>query len=163
MILRILRNKLALVGAAALVGVVLGLAFLATDARGSDGPAVRGAACTKVGEHRKNRSGTEYVCAQRVGDDCPVWHAADPKKGPWPKPSPCVCPSKSASAPASLHTPKSPNSKPAASGSASTTPAAKILPVTGAPTTVGAITALGLLMVAGGAAVLLTLARRRDF
>lgn len=161
----ILRKKLTWICAAALAVTAVALVFAAGVAHGSEEPAKRGAACISVGEHRANRSGIEYVCEQRAGDLCPVWHAAHPTKGPWPKPSPCACPSKStSSAPPVDSSPSA--SKPAVSTSpalhTSTTPVAAELPVTGTPTVVGLIAVIGLLSVLAGGAILVETIRRRD-
>lgn len=43
----------------------------------------RGQPCSTIGEEGKNRNGVKYVCDQRDGDPCPVFHAANPRKGPW--------------------------------------------------------------------------------
>jgi hypothetical protein len=156
------RKTLALTCAAALAATVFALVFAAGAAHGSNEPAVRGAACAHVGEHRSNRSGTEYVCEQRPGDRCPVWHAAHPVRGNWPKPSPCLCPSHPAG-----HTPSaSPSrSKPATQRSSlaaslpprtpvvtspAPAPVADQLPVTSGPEVVGLLGVGFLLLGVGG-------------
>jgi len=167
------RKKLAWICAVAVAVTALALVFAAGAAHGTDEPAQRGAACTNVGEHRKNRSGTEYVCEQRPGDDCPVWHAAHPKKGPWPKPSPCICPSKSPSPSVSSSPSKSASASsspsqsttsagiPAAGAPApGTTPVGNTLPVTGLPTVVIGAATVGVLLVLAGVALLVVSLRR---
>lgn len=174
-----LSTKIAIAASlAALAALLVGAA-----AFGSGTPAVRGQACGHVGEHRNNRSGTEYVCEQRTGDPCPVWHAAHPVKGPWPKPSPCLCPSKSPSTspaaspstPASTSAHASPSSSKTVPAAASPSgsprppavssvpvPVADQLPVTGLPTVVFVIAAVGVLLIVGGAVLLIVPLRRRN-
>jgi hypothetical protein len=173
----VLVTAAAVVGIAALITAFAVLLF-ASAAHGSDEPAVRGQSCAKIGEHRKNRSGTEYVCEQRRGDSCPVWHAAHPTKGPWSKPSPCLCPSKSPSVSPPPSPSKSTSTSPSPSRSATpgqsttssmppvdtpgtgTTPVGNTLPVTGTPTVIGAITVFGFLCLLGGGALLVFGVRR---
>jgi len=165
-VFRIKFNRWAVTGAVALLLTGLALVLAAGVAHGTDEPAQRGAACTNVGEYRKNRSGTEYVCEQRRGDDCPVWHAAHPKKGPWPKPWPCICPSKSASvspSPSRSVTPgqsTTSSTPPVDTPAPGATPVGNILPVTGLPTVVVGATTVGVLLILAGLILLVVSLRR---
>lgn len=162
------RIALAVAGLVVIVGSFLvgsGIAYAGSDT----GPARRGQPCDKAGAIVNDRSGDPYICEQRPGDECKVWHAHRPKPGNWGQPSPCVCPSSSPGTPASQSlsaSPKpstSPNKSATAAGSPSITPVgndAPILAVTGTDDTVRWVALAGAAMVLAGAGLLLAVGYR---
>jgi hypothetical protein len=161
------RITLVLAGLAVVVGALLlgaGIGY-ASD----PGPARRGQPCAVEGSYARDRSGDLYICEQRKGDKCNVWHAAEPRSGNWGKPSPCVCPSKSPSLSPSASPSVSPSkaspspSRPTVAGSPSvapqpsTVPVGNTLPVTGA----GTYWTVGALLLTAGVGIRLSFRNRR--